>query len=56
VIIPPRNADESEIAIEARGLTMRFGQFVAVDHVNFRIARGEIFGFLGSTAAANQQP
>ncbi|STW31892.1 multidrug ABC transporter permease [Klebsiella michiganensis] len=36
VIIPPRNADESEIAIEARGLTMRFGQFVAVDHVNFR--------------------
>ncbi|HBM3226898.1 TPA: ribosome-associated ATPase/putative transporter RbbA [Klebsiella oxytoca] len=48
VIIPPRNADESEIAIEARGLTMRFGQFVAVDHVNFRITRGEIFGFLGS--------
>lgn len=48
VIIPPRNADESEIAIEARGLTMRFGQFVAVDRVNFRIARGEIFGFLGS--------
>lgn len=48
VIIPPRQADESEIAIEARGLTMRFGNFVAVDHVNFRIARGEIFGFLGS--------
>ena len=48
VIIPPRNADESEIAIEARELTMRFGQFVAVAHVNFRIARGEIFGFLGS--------
>lgn len=48
MIIPPRNAEESEIAIEARGLTMRFGNFVAVDHVNFRIARGEIFGFLGS--------
>lgn len=48
VIIPPRHADEGEIAIEARGLTMRFGNFVAVDHVNFRIARGEIFGFLGS--------
>ncbi|HGV2961350.1 TPA: ribosome-associated ATPase/putative transporter RbbA, partial [Escherichia coli] len=29
-------------------LTMRFGSFVAVDHVNFRIPRGEIFGFLGS--------
>jgi ribosome-dependent ATPase len=29
-------------------LTMRFGDFVAVDHVDFRIRRGEIFGFLGS--------
>ncbi|BBT72758.1 MULTISPECIES: ribosome-associated ATPase/putative transporter RbbA [Enterobacteriaceae] len=48
VVIPPRDASEEEIAIEARGLTMRFGDFVAVDHVNFRIARGEIFGFLGS--------
>ena len=56
VIIPPRNADESEIAIEARGLTMRFGQFVAVDHVNFRIARGEIFGFLGSNGCGKSTP
>ncbi len=49
VVIPPRDGSrEEEIAIEARGLTMRFGNFVAVDHVNFRIARGEIFGFLGS--------
>jgi ribosome-dependent ATPase len=37
-----------EIAIEARDLTMRFGDFIAVDHVSFRIRRGEIFGFLGS--------
>ncbi|MER3563343.1 ribosome-associated ATPase/putative transporter RbbA [Klebsiella pneumoniae] len=48
VVIPPRDSREEEIAIEARGLTMRFGNFVAVDHVNFRIACGEIFGFLGS--------
>ncbi|MBC5116832.1 ribosome-associated ATPase/putative transporter RbbA [Klebsiella quasipneumoniae] len=48
VVIPPRDDREEEIAIEAHGLTMRFGDFVAVDHVNFRIARGEIFGFLGS--------
>ena len=34
--------------IEAEGLTQRFGNFTAVDHVNFRIQRGEIFGFLGS--------
>ena len=35
-------------AIEASGLVMRFGDFTAVDHVDFRIERGEIFGFLGS--------
>jgi ribosome-dependent ATPase len=47
--IPPRDAEaEDEIAIEAKGLTKRFGDFVAVDHVSFRIERGEIFGFLGS--------
>jgi drug efflux transport system ATP-binding protein len=38
-------------AIEVRGLTRRFGQFVAVDHVSFEVARGEIFGFLGSNGA-----
>ena len=40
--------DGDDIAIEAHDLTMRFGDFTAVDHVNFRIHRGEIFGFLGS--------
>jgi len=48
VHIPPLQADADDIAIEARGLTMRFGDFVAVDNVSFRIRRGEIFGFLGS--------
>ncbi|CAO3460250.1 Ribosome-associated ATPase RbbA [Azospirillum argentinense] len=48
VAIMPRAGDASDIAIEAKGLTMRFGGFVAVDHVSFRIPRGEIFGFLGS--------
>ncbi|WP_030539332.1 ribosome-associated ATPase/putative transporter RbbA [Sphingobium sp. DC-2] len=49
VTIPPRGQEEAaEIAIEAKGLTMRFGDFTAVDHVDFRIERGEIFGFLGS--------
>lgn len=49
VVIPPRDAAaEADIAIEAEGLTMRFDDFVAVDHVSFRIPRGEIFGFLGS--------
>lgn len=48
VVIPSYHAEQEEIAIEAKDLTMRFGNFVAVDHVNFRIPRGEIFGFLGS--------
>lgn len=49
VEIPPLPADgEDDIAIEARDLTMRFGDFTAVDHVSLRIRRGEIFGFLGS--------
>ncbi|BBA71120.1 ribosome-associated ATPase/putative transporter RbbA [Geobacter sulfurreducens] len=49
VVIPPREAGVSaEAAIEAHDLTMRFGDFTAVDHVSFRIGRGEIFGFLGS--------
>jgi ribosome-dependent ATPase len=46
--VPPW-ADKGEApAIEAEGLERRFGDFVAVDHVSFRIGRGEIFGFLGS--------
>ncbi|SDI53238.1 ribosome-dependent ATPase [Pseudomonas flavescens] len=50
LVIPPRPAASGEnvVAIEAHGLTCRFGDFVAVDHVDFRIERGEIFGFLGS--------
>ncbi len=44
---PVRPADH-ETAIVARDLTRSFGDFTAVDHVSFRIERGEIFGFLGS--------
>jgi ABC-type multidrug transport system ATPase subunit len=47
---------EEEPAIEARDLTMRFGDFVAVDHVSFRIRRGEIFGFLGSNGCGRPPP
>ncbi len=49
--IPPRtgNGDPSlDVAIEAEGLTQRFGDFTAVDRVSFTIEAGEIFGFLGS--------
>ncbi|MCA8291804.1 ribosome-associated ATPase/putative transporter RbbA [Burkholderia vietnamiensis] len=47
LVIPPRPQDGAP-AIVADGLTRRFGSFVAVDHVSFRIERNEIFGFLGS--------
>jgi ribosome-dependent ATPase len=46
--IMPRRDGDHNIAIEAQNLTMRFGDFVAVDDVSFRIHQGEIFGFLGS--------
>ncbi|WP_175714978.1 ribosome-associated ATPase/putative transporter RbbA [Burkholderia ambifaria] len=49
VRIAPFQLDEAAgYAIEADALTMRFGDFVAVDHVSLQIRRGEIFGFLGS--------
>src|SRR6516225_788768 len=48
VIVRPRRATGGLPAIEAEGLTQRFGKFTAVDHVSFRIEAGEIFGFLGS--------
>lgn len=47
---PPRFAlpDDAQIAVEAEGLTRRYGSFTAVDAVSFKVRRGEIFGFLGS--------
>lgn len=48
LVIPPRVDTKGEIAIESHGLTRRFGNFTAVDHVTMAIERGEIFGFLGS--------
>ncbi|MBS5841380.1 MAG: ribosome-associated ATPase/putative transporter RbbA [Pseudomonas sp.] len=48
LVIPPRVSDNSDIAIEAHDLTLKFGDFTAVNNVSFAIGRGEIFGFLGS--------
>ena len=48
ISIPERISRDGEAAIQADGLTRRFGDFTAVDQVSFRIERGEIFGFLGS--------
>ena len=48
LVIPARTNATADIAIEAHDLTLRFGDFTAVDKVSFAIGRGEIFGFLGS--------
>ncbi|MBL8013159.1 MAG: ATP-binding cassette domain-containing protein, partial [Candidatus Omnitrophica bacterium] len=39
------------VAILAKDLSRSFGKYVAVDHVNFTIKYGEIFGFLGANGA-----
>jgi ribosome-dependent ATPase len=46
--VPPRGFHDHHPVIVARDLTCRFGDFTAVDKVNFTIERGEIFGFVGS--------
>jgi ABC-2 type transport system ATP-binding protein len=40
-----------EYAIETFGLTRKFGDLVAVDHVNFKVEEGELWGFLGPNGA-----
>ncbi len=37
----------SEAVIRVENLTRRFGEFVAVDHVNFEVGAGEVVGYLG---------
>ncbi|MFC3473211.1 ribosome-associated ATPase/putative transporter RbbA [Massilia oculi] len=44
----PAPPGQAPPAIEAEGLWRRFGAFVAVRDLNLRVARGEIFGFIGS--------
>ena len=48
LVLPPRRGGDATPAIEADDLTRRFGDFTAVNRVNLRIERGEIYGFLGS--------
>ncbi|MGI6073271.1 MAG: ABC transporter ATP-binding protein [Fermentimonas sp.] len=41
----------SSKVIEVSGLTKKFGNFTAVDHISFHVMEGEIFGFLGANGA-----
>lgn len=42
---------DNKLAVKVRGLTKRFGELLAVDHISFEVRRGEIFGFLGPNGA-----
>jgi lipooligosaccharide transport system ATP-binding protein len=44
-------AAAAEVLVQASGLTKRFGDFIAVDGIDFSIPRGEAFGFLGPNGA-----
>lgn len=44
-------SEQSEVVVEAEGLTKRFGSFVAAKDITFRIGQGEIFGLLGPNGA-----
>jgi lipooligosaccharide transport system ATP-binding protein len=41
----------ADVLLRARGLTKRFGDFVAVDGIDVEVRRGEAFGFLGPNGA-----
>ncbi len=41
----------AEYAIVAEDLTYSYGDLIAVDHINFKVAEGEILGFLGPNGA-----
>src|SRR5918994_611772 len=47
----PEQRAGTDPLIRARGLTKRFGEFTAVDGVDFDVQRGEAFGFLGPNGA-----
>jgi ABC-2 type transport system ATP-binding protein len=44
---PTATAPVSEVVLETRGLTKRFGSVTAVDSLDLRVRRGEVLGFLG---------
>ena len=49
--MPDTPESQDSPLIHARGLTKRFGDFTAVDDVDFDVAPGESFGFLGPNGA-----
>ena len=50
-VAPVREAERGGTAVQVRDLVRQFGTFTAVDHINFDVQRGEIFGLLGPNGA-----
>src|SRR5207249_8854945 len=48
---PPAAPADDQYAVVTRGLTKRFGRIVAVDGLDLRVRRGELYGFLGPNGA-----
>jgi len=46
-----KKTQNSNWAVEVEDLSVRFGDFTAVDRISFRVPQGEIFGFLGANGA-----
>jgi len=44
------------LAVEVQNLTKRYEDVTAVDHINFKVKKGEIFGFLDQTEPEKPQP
>src|SRR2546430_81866 len=51
MVLAASPSSDNGVMIETRGLTKRFGDLVAVDHVDLEIHKGEIFGLLGPNGA-----
>lgn len=47
----PKIEGDSKNVVVAKGLTKKFGSFLAADHIDFSIPKGEIFGLLGPNGA-----
>lgn len=43
--------NNNHLSVEVSGLTVKFGDFTAVDNISFSVNKGEIFGFLGANGA-----
>ena len=41
--------------VETRGLVKRYGELVAVDHVDLTVEHGDVFGYLGPNGAGRRR-